>query len=295
MYTLKKYRDKKSHLECINLQNKKNSLIICPEYGAAISKLILNGKTLILSPKKINSPHVYASSILFPFANRIENGMYTFNGETQQLNQNEISNKHAIHGLIYNKQFKIESYLLKSKKASITLSYTTKEKGFKGYPFGFRFQLTYVIEDNKFTLEVNVKNLGSHTLPFSLGWHPYFYSETTLDRQLQLNAKSKLISNESMIPIGIDNEHISKLFIDKYFDDCYKLKTNEVIYRTLDYALRLSSNSENNYLQLYTPENRNLVAIEYMTAPPNCFNSTTDLLLLKPNKEFSNKWGIQLI
>ena len=295
MYILQKHRGKTSNLEYVTLQNDKNALIICPEYGAAISKLILNGKTIILSPKKVNTPHIYASSILFPFANRIESGIYTFNGETYKLNRNEISNNHAIHGLIYNKQFKIESYLLKSNKASITLSYTTKEEGFKGFPFHFKLQLKYTIEDNELTLDVNVKNLGSHILPFSLGWHPYFYSETTTDRQLELNAKSKLISNASMIPIGIDKTPINNLYIDRNFDDCYKLEHNDVIYRTLDYVLRLSSNSETNYLQLYTPKHQNLVAIEYMTAPPNCFNSETDLLLLKPSKTFSNTWGVQLI
>ncbi len=295
MYTLQKQRDINSNLEYVNLQNDKNSLIICPEYGAAISKLILNGKTIILSPKKVNTPHTYASSILFPFANRIDSGIYKFNDKTYKLNRNEISKNHAIHGLIYNKQFKIESYFLKSKKASITLSYTTKEYGFKGYPFHFKFQLKYTIEDNELTLDANIKNLGSQTLPFSLGWHPYFYTETTIDRQLQLNAKSKLIINESMIPIGIDEENITSIFIDRNYDDCYKLENNEVIYRTLDYVLRLSSNSENNYLQLYTPKNQNLVAIEYMTAPPNCFNNNTDLLLLKPSKEFSNTWCLKLI
>ena len=52
MYILQKHRGKTSNLEYVTLQNDKNSLIICPEYGAAISKLILNGKTIILSPKK---------------------------------------------------------------------------------------------------------------------------------------------------------------------------------------------------------------------------------------------------
>lgn len=292
---MKTYRDENSNLEHVYLQNGKTSLAICSEYGAAISKFVLNGKTIISTPKKVNNPHTYASSILFPFANRIESGTYTYNGNTYNLNKNEITKTHAIHGLIYNKQFNIESYDLESEKASIVFSYTSKEDEFKGFPFCFRIQLKYSINYNKLLLDVTVKNLSSQTLPFSLGWHPYFFSESIVDRQLELETKSKLVNNKSMIPIGIKEENLTNISIDRDFDDCYKLINNNVVYKTDDYELKLSSNSKNNYLQIFTPNNPNLVAIEYMTAPPNCFNDCIDLMQLEPSKEFSTTWGIQLI
>ena len=295
MYHYHKYEDDVSKLEYISLKNAKNSLELCPQYGAAISNLKLNNKPIIKNPEAIDSPHIYASSILFPFVNRIENGRYTYNGIDYQLSKNENTKLNAIHGLVYNQTFKIESYTLKDEKASITLSYTSKSTEFEGFPFQFKIQLKYTLRKNTLLLKVTVENCDTNAFPFSLGWHPYFFTKNYDNRQLFFASTSRLKTNETLIPYGFEEQSVSELLINRPYDDCYKLDNDKVVFDTEDYKLQLNSNSKTNYLQLYTPQNPELLAIEYMTAPANCFNSNIDVLVLQPKEIFSTTWTIKLI
>ena len=49
--------------------------------GASLQELTLNSVELIKDLEPLKYQDTYASAILFPFANRIENGKYVFDGQ----------------------------------------------------------------------------------------------------------------------------------------------------------------------------------------------------------------------
>ena len=75
----------------------------------SISNLFINNKQIITDQASLDYEKTYASSIMFPFANRINNGKYTFMGGEFQLHCNEKESNNALHGLIYNKKRRTNS------------------------------------------------------------------------------------------------------------------------------------------------------------------------------------------
>ena len=61
-----------------------------------------------------------------------------------------------------------------------------------------------------------------------------------------------------------------------------------------NYQLEISTNQIENYVQLYTPENLPLIAIEPMTGVSNSFNNSIGLRVLLPNRSYSLKWNVKI-
>jgi aldose 1-epimerase len=61
------------------------------------------------------------------------------------------------------------------------------------------------------------------------------------------------------------------------------------------YTLIVQSNKEYPYLQLYTAPNRKSIAIENLTAAPNCFNNKMGLHIMQPQEVWTLETSYQLI
>lgn len=262
------------------------------ENGASILELVVNGTTVISQPEHVPYSESYAASLLFPFANRINNGIYKFKDESFQLKRNQIEEKHAIHGLVYNKQFEIVKENSSEKESCITLKYTELD-GEQGFPFKYSITVTYKLALNKFGIEIQIKNTDDKTFPFSLGWHPYFKTRNLATSTLVFSAKQQFLNNNRNIPIQTD--HLSgKRYLDFNVskDDCYALNHKTVEFLTPDYNMRIENGTSSNFLQIYTPEQENLVAIEPMTAAPDCFNNKHGLKVLAPFEIHKEQWQL---
>ncbi|RIA08615.1 aldose 1-epimerase [Flavobacteriaceae bacterium MAR_2010_72] len=298
MFVVNRKENKDQEPQIIEIFNSSQSCFakIDLQLGGSLQELRLDSKSLISSDHVLPYQESYASAVLFPFVNRIEQGRYSFDGINHELNINEKSQSNALHGLVYNKTFKLEYEDIKSTSASVCMSYIEKNR-IKGFPFSYKISLTYRLTNSTLELQVDVENSDEKAFPFSLGWHPYFNTSNLFNSYLSFKSYKKFVVNESMIPTAEETIIIEGpiQIKDKSFDDCFILKTNKVKLETPDYAMELSSSSEENYLQLYTPNNRKSIAIEPQTAPANSFNNTIGLKVLKPNSKHSLSWNIKLI
>lgn len=139
----------------------------------------------------------YSSSVLFPFPGRIDKGGYAIDGRQYQLPINEGDRGHALHGLLYDKEFKLISQEIKGQDVEIVLSYTSKGEEF--YPFPFVFQVKYVISDNEVFVEFSITNTGKTIMPFALGWHPYFAIDDTYE--LTFESEAHVEADDLLIPV----------------------------------------------------------------------------------------------
>ncbi|MFC4723273.1 aldose 1-epimerase [Geojedonia litorea] len=297
MFTINKKRNKDQNTQFIELFNSSNSCFakIDLQLGGSLQELRLDKKSLISSNHVLPYPESYASAVLFPFVNRIEQGRYSFDSNNYELDINEKVLNNALHGLVYNKTFELVSKDSTSTSASVSISYIEINRN-KGFPFTFEISLTYRLTNSTLELQVDILNTDENVFPFSLGWHPYFNTSNIFNSYLSFLSHKKLVVNENMIPISEENIAIQHpiQIKDKCFDDCFVLNSNKVKLETPDYTMELSSTSEENYLQLYTPNNRKSIAIEPQTAPANSFNSKIGLLQLQPNETFSLNWKIKI-
>lgn len=298
MYTIKHILNTSNDLDFIEVENPEKVCYakICVNQGASLQELKLDGKTIIedLSPLTYNN--TYASSILFPFANRIKDGKYTYDGKEFQFQINETGNNNALHGLVFNKTFQIVKQEQTEHFASITLLYN-EDKESVGFPYTYSIQLEYIIKKDSVDVNVLVKNTDTKAFPFTLGWHPYFSSSDLFNSTLNFESNKQLVFDERCITTGIvdiNNEPHFEIK-DKKLDDCFILNSNQTQFNTPDYKLLISASSKENFLQIYTPPKANTIAIEPTTGVSDSFNNNMGLQTLKPNEEYQVNWNLRLI
>jgi aldose 1-epimerase len=284
-----------NYIELKNSNRESNAKIYL-NLGGSLQELILQKKIIIKSLHPITYEKSYASAVLFPFVNRIEDGKYTFQEKAYELEINQIEENNALHGLIFNKNFSIHNQNISEDFASVTINYTESKKQ-KGFPFDYTVFLKYTLTEASLTLEVTIKNEDQNSFPFNIGWHPYFYSSNLSESFLKFKSSKKLDLNEKMIPVKIENHVFEEDMLqikDSHLDDCFILENENISFTTPNYTLKINSSSKENYLQLYTPKERSTIAIEPMTAAPNSFNNKLGLQLLKSGETFVIDWSIKL-
>ena len=295
MYTLKEIETQGLHYIELTSSDGASKAQISLNQGGRLSSLVFVDIQVLADFEASTYENNYASSILFPFVNRIKDGKYTFNNSKYKLNCNEVDKNNALHGLVYNKTFVCTKNVSTLNYASVTLQYNDYGKHL-GFPFKFNIELTYTLNKKGIILSVKIANKDKKNFPFSIGWHPYFYSKNLDNSSLNFSSNKKYVFDNQQIISGTTDLNIEMPFQLKAItlDDCYQLKTNEIYFSTPEYSFNIESTSKENFLQLYTPEVRNVIAIEPMTGAADNFNNEIGLQTLQPNETYNMKWLIAI-
>lgn len=99
--------------------------------------------------------------ILFPIVGKVWDGHYRVGGKEYSLPQ---------HGFARDMEFTV----LCRQPDSVALALQSTPQTLEKYPFPFRLEVVYRLEDNKLISEWNVKNIGSTEMYFQIGAHPGF-------------------------------------------------------------------------------------------------------------------------
>ena len=301
MFEVREVRNENYLLHHIDVHNKDISCKIFPNLGGSIQEFIYKGVPIIdgitIDDDGIDDYfNTHKSALLFPFPNRVKDGNYSFNGKNYQMYLNEPKLKNSIHGLVFDKHFKIENSNVTSNEAKISLSYTS-DGLIKGYPFKFIFHIEYSIKINgEIITTIEIQNMDEKTLPFGIGWHPYFTAQNLENSTLSFDSHEHFIFSERSIPENIVRSELpTKLIIgNKMFDDGFSLSKDSVQFDDPRYKLNLKfSNNITPYLQIYTPSHRKNIAIEPMTCATDALNNKYGLLALEAGEVF--QWEITLV
>lgn len=281
--------------------------------GAGLRKLSYDGADLVHGFEADELPPAGAGQLLAPWPNRIDAGMYTFEGASCQLPVSEPAKSTAIHGLT-----RWAAWSVVSRTGSdVTLRYTAH--GQQGYPFSVELTALYAVSAaSGLTVTVTAVNRGTRPAPYGLGFHPYLTVETpTIDScTLTLPASQVLPLDARGIPSGAPFPVAGTEF---------DFRSGRAVGQTrLDHALTgLSREADSSgdrkawahltsgerrvslwagpgydWLQVFTGDplepgrRRKAIAIEPMTCPPNAFVTGHDLITLHPRDEVTHTWGI---
>lgn len=294
MFTINEIKEKAfGYLELKNHINDTTAVISLNE-GGRLKELKLKDKQIIKEIPNFDYKTSYASSILFPFASRIENGKYIFKEKEYFLNCNDKC-KNALHGLVYNKKFKVVKQIENLNFASVIISYQEDNKN-AGFPYTFNIQLTYTLFENEISLSVKIKNTDNKAFPFTLGWHPFFLCDNLPESILKFKSNQKIEFDKNLITKKVLDIKTEKKFKieHKQLDDCFILNSDTIEFLTPNYQIEITSNQIENYLQLYTPKDLPLIAIEPMTGISNSHNNKIGLQILEPNNTYSLKWSVKI-
>ncbi len=278
-----------------NEHSKTNAVIY--SFGALLNNFIIDGKLDIIdafkscSDAKKNITNSFKSCKLSPFVCRIKNGEYSFQHKQYNIGR-FFWNKEAIHGLLCDSTFIIKNSGADNEAAFVTLEthYLNKEEGF---PYEYSCTVTYKLEQqNKLSIITVITNLSSQQMPVCDGWHPYFkFNQPVNNLSFSINANKILEFNETLVPTGkllpFSDFQTLKKFNDVAYDNCFLLNDTQQAACSIEdnqHCLKLDilPSEAYPYLQIFTPENRNSIAIENLSAAPDAFNNKMGLVILKP-------------
>jgi aldose 1-epimerase len=168
------------------------------------------------------------------------------------------------------------------------------------------------------TVTQTATNLSAEAAPYACGAHPYLCVGEGIDHlELTLPASTRTLTDDRLIPVEtvpVDAEHdfrtpraIGATAFDETYGDLSRdegLATATLRDPASGNGVALWVDEQISWLLLYSGDDapgleRRSLAVEPMTAPPNAFNSGTDLVTLAPagdpGDELSVTWGIRAL
>ena len=140
---------------------------VITELGAALRKLTYQGRNVIATFGANDVAPASSGQLLIPYPNRIEDGVYTFEGNTYELPIDEHERRNAIHGYGYRAYWTLENL----DESTITLSWRVPNMA--GYPFDVIVAVTYTLTDDGLSLTIAARNNGDTNAPWALAIHPW--------------------------------------------------------------------------------------------------------------------------
>jgi aldose 1-epimerase len=277
------------------------------EVGAGLRAYSAGGRELLDGYGADEMSPSGRGQMLIPWPNRIEDGVYEFEGQRHQPALNQVDERNAIHGLIRWVPWRIAE----REPNRVLMKYGLHPQ--PGYPFSLDLAVEYVLSDEGLRVGVTGTNVGSRTCPYGAGAHPYLTVGTpTIDEAiLRAPAGTVLEADDRGIPIGKttvegtefdfrSERAIGATVLDNCFTD---LERDEAGIARVELrnpgggGVTLWVDERHPYLMLFTGDPlpdvaRHSLAVEPMTCPPNAFRTAEALVRLDPGESFTGSWGI---
>ncbi len=237
----------------------------------------------------------YKSAKLSPFACRIPEGKYSFQGKDYEFAR-KFKDGSAIHGLLFDQPFKQKEAVQKDQYASVSF-YHAYRKNDPGFPFDYDCTITYTLhEGHQVTIETNIQNTGSETMPLVDGWHPYFSTGNKVDECYLMFAADQIVEfDKKLIPTGkllpyntfLKERKVENVELDNSFVLARTSVQPKCTFTDQAKKIELQVYPSESYpiIQLYIPPDRKSIAIESLSGAPDAFNNGIGLILLKPQEE----------
>ena len=307
--------DRKTRISGADGLNLKNrwlgvELECLPEFGGRLNYLQLQSGSLkknllagFSTVEDLKADPQYTNVLLFPFSNRLQNGIWHYKGEKFQFPQNDDGGRpNALHGFLFNKPFEIVSTSNDENGVSVELKYCYRAD-FTYYPFELDVVIRYRIQKpDTFQFEFLVENLGDVEAPVSFGWHPYFdFGEDVDQLVLQTPSLRKIEVDENLIPTGktllFNDFRNGKRMHTLQIDNCFYRESEEAIHLTSPeqkIAVEIQPDENFPYVHFYIPPHRKQIAIESVTSNINAFQNGDHLRWIDAGNHLNGKITLTL-
>lgn len=267
-------------------------------HGGGIVALSYDGADLVRRQDGAGGPPGFRGAVLVPWSNRIGDGTYRFAGVEHRLPINEPERNNALHGLVLNDEWEVDDATTDSTVLALGLGPET------GYPFSLMLSLTYALTGAGLTATLRATNTGELHAPYGCGFHPYVLAGAGRvdDAALRFEAERRLETDpQRLLPrdqVGVpgtayDFSQGQKVGTRELDDAFTGLRTDPAGNHVLQIAdIRLWWSSALPWVHVFTPAERDALAVEPCTSPPDAFRTGVDLVVLAPGGSHRVAWGI---
>jgi len=264
-------------------------------------------------------------AIMTPFANRIDDSRYTFEGTPYDLQPGVTgADRAARHGFLRGVLFDVQREGGDDDHASVTLGTQVIRPGLQpGYPFSLDVAVTFTLDEHGLRVDAHTRNVGDATAPTFFGWHPYFrLSDNPIETwELHVPAEQIIATDAGFIPLPgtrawqamdkadrsldfrlarpIGHAELNHTYADLQRDTDGRSRT-----RLRDPATGacIAVWQERGVMLVFTADTaerdaRKSVALEPMECMPNAFNrdDCTPLVTLAPGEERRFACGVEFV
>ncbi len=131
---------------------------------------------------------------LFPYHNRLYRGSFVHTGIRHDLLPHPALAPDAMHGPAHRRPREISD--LSSDRVALALDYEADGE----WPFSFRAEQSFLLQDDRITVELSITNRANVPAPVSLGWHPYLAAGLGCDART--DAKLQYPLDAQNVPTG---------------------------------------------------------------------------------------------
>jgi aldose 1-epimerase len=231
----------------------------------------------------------YGIPILFPWPNRIKDGLFTFGGQEYQLPR-PPGQQHASHGYARLWPWTVDSTGSDDDRAFCRASVTLGQHDGDAWPFPTHLIVEYGLVGNTLALRAEATNIGSQMMPMGFGLHPWFPLPLGPDGdrdacEIQVPASAfweldDLITTGQRKPIAeafdaqtwrplagvhLDDVYTDLTLIDGWFSAEVRDPAN---------GRRIAVRSDSAFREhvVFAPPNRSTLCLEPYTCPTDAFN-----------------------
>lgn len=155
----------------VTLENDRLRLVVDPATGVNVLAFAVqqhNHWLAVMPDVSASATDLKASSfILIPYSNRIENGRFTFNGQSYQLANGE---RHASHGDVRTRPWQV----VQASRTRIDCRFVSAQHAEFNWPWPIEAELSYALEGTTLASQITIWNRGTTSMPVGTGWHPYY-------------------------------------------------------------------------------------------------------------------------
>jgi aldose 1-epimerase len=257
----------------IQLARGDDSLILAPEHGGAIVGWTRRATHILRRPTPeallLGQPGAMGCFPLVPFCNRIGFRRFNQEGRTYELAANSGDSPHAIHGIGWQRPWRVEE--VSAHSATLCLDHAAEDEAAQYWPFAFAARLTYQLTDHGLTIEIAATNLHPSPAPMGIGAHPWF--PRGAGASIAFEADGVWLTQNALpttrVPIPPEWTHAARRPVDREpLDHCFTDWRG--VARLPDLLIEADAVFDN--LQVYTPAGADFFCVEPVSHVPDAIN-----------------------
>lgn len=264
----------------INDNGYNSSIKIVPEKGGILTSFQVNGQEVFYYNRELflsgNDIHAGGFPILFPICGSLKNDSYYVKNRQYKM---------PAHGFAKDYPWKV-SKIAEGDTGEISLEFADNSFTQEVYPYHFQCTTKYSLNKNKLKICLQITNNGNETMPFYLGFHPFFGFENKNALKFHIDADTYLDYND-----GLLKTYNGSVDFNKPVDFIYYLKPlQEYKYEVIDTCknkiIVINASKNFKYMVMWTQEGQDFLCIEPWMGVPDSLNTGEGVVELHQNESF---------
>lgn len=239
---------------------------IAPARGGAILNLSYRDDAVLRpSPSDAVHPFQLASFVMAPYANRIANGRFAWDGEEVVLPANIEGERHPLHGV----GFAASWAVLETSEAAATLALVHTPS--QAWPWACTIRQRIEVSGAGFLHVAELTNADVRGMPAGLGFHPYFTPAT--GARLRTDVEGRWTADAEQLPVQFEHQPDAWRGVPvraaELMDHCFSGWSRSARIDWPARSLSVTASTDLNHLHVYAPPEADFFCIEPVSHRPN--------------------------